>query len=56
VASAVADEVKNVAAETRRQAKDLGREFSNQAQQQAALQKDKAASGLHSRGTDLRGT
>jgi hypothetical protein len=54
VASTAADEVGNVTAEARRQAKDLGHEFSSQAQQQAALQKDKAASGLHSLGGELR--
>jgi len=54
VASTAAQEASNVAAETRQQAKNLGHEFSNQAQQQAALQKDKAASGLHSLGGELR--
>jgi hypothetical protein len=54
VASTAAHEASNVAAETRQQAKNLGHEFSNQAQQQAALQKDKAASGLHSLGGELR--
>jgi hypothetical protein len=54
VASTAADEVGNVTSEARRQAKDLGREFSSQAQQQAALQKDKAAGGLHSLGGELR--
>jgi len=54
VASTVADEASNVAAETRRQTKQLGQEVSHQAQQQAALQKDKAASGLYSLGEELR--
>jgi hypothetical protein len=54
VASTAVDEASNVAAETRRQAKHLGREVSSQAQQQAALQKDKAATGLHSLGDELR--
>jgi len=54
VASTAANEASNVAAETRQQAKNLGHEFSNQAQQQAALQKDKAANGLHSLGEELR--
>jgi hypothetical protein len=54
VASTAAQEASNVAAETRQQAKNLGHEFSNQAQQQAALQKDKAAGGLHSLGEELR--
>jgi vacuolar-type H+-ATPase subunit H len=54
VAMTAADEASNVAAETARQAKQLGQEVSNQAQQQAALQKDKAASGLHSLGEELR--
>jgi vacuolar-type H+-ATPase subunit H len=54
VASAAADEASNVTAEARQQAKNLGHEFSNQAQQQAALQKDKAANGLHSLGEQLR--
>ena len=54
VASTAASEASNVTAEARRQAKDLGHEFSDQAQQQAVLQKDKAASGLHSLGNELR--
>src|SRR6185503_11835207 len=54
VASTAVSEASNVTAEARRQAKDLGHEFSYQAQQQAALQKDKAASGLHSLGNELR--
>jgi len=54
VANTAANEASNVAAETRHQAKNLGQEFSNQAQQQAALQKDKAANGLHSLGEELR--
>jgi hypothetical protein len=54
VAGTAANEASNVAAETRHQAKNLGHEFSNQAQQQATLQKDKAASGLHSLSGELR--
>jgi hypothetical protein len=54
VASTAANEASNVTAEAQQQAKNLGREFSNQAQQQAAHQKDKAASGLHSLGEELR--
>jgi hypothetical protein len=54
VASTAAREASNVADEARRQAKDLGHEFSSQAQEQAAAQKDKAASGLHSLGHELR--
>jgi vacuolar-type H+-ATPase subunit H len=54
VVSTAADEASNVADETRRQAKHLGQEVSNQAQQQAALQKDNAATGLHALGEELR--
>jgi hypothetical protein len=54
VAKTAADEASNVAVETRRQAKHLGQEVTSQVQQQAALQKDKAASGLHSLGAELR--
>lgn len=54
VASTASDEASNVAAETRQQAKNLGHEFNNQAQQQVAVQKDKAANGLHSLGGELR--
>jgi hypothetical protein len=54
VASKAADEAKNVTAEARRHAKDLTKEASSQAQQQAAIGKDKAASSLHSLGDELR--
>jgi hypothetical protein len=54
VAGTAADEAKNVAHEARRQARDLTHEVSDQVQQQAATQKDKAAGGLHSLSEELR--
>jgi vacuolar-type H+-ATPase subunit H len=54
VASTAAEEATNVVSETRRQAKDMTREVSNQVQEQAAVQKAKAAERLRSLGEELR--
>jgi gas vesicle protein len=54
VASTATDHAKNVAQETRRQAKDLTREVSSQVSEQAAVQKDKASTGLRSLSDELR--
>jgi hypothetical protein len=54
VASTAADEAKNVASEAKTQARNLLHETQTQVREQAGVQKDKAASGLHSIGDQLR--
>ena len=54
VASTAAEQGKNVLDEGRAQARNLTHEVSQQAHEQSKVQKDKAASGLRSLGTELQ--